>query len=171
MNIYMRVLWASVSLVLYAPLSAVCSYRLIQAPNGKLILIIGDKHVAAVKPYADIIIHVLKNASLIKPLTCVVELQEIEQQRKDDVIVSEPIKALRALHRSYKTDGESPLSLTFCEPRGWWSDMLDIIREFVVRCGLALTSREERDARYGKFGVRLPENLVDVNISWDQKEG
>ncbi len=133
----LRILCALIFLSLHAHLMPIVSYRLIQGPQGKLILILGDVHQD--NSAISVIIGALKKVQLKKPLPIVVELNEVLPY-EHLVIPAGTVRALLALQKSFGKEAYAPISLSRCEPRGDMSDILQLFRkEILALCRQLIT--------------------------------
>ena len=125
-------------LSLNAYVEAIVSYRLIQGPNGKLILILGEVHQD--NATIAVVTGELKKAHLKKPLPVIVELSEVLPKELLG-IESASIKALYALEKTFKND--APFTLSCCESRGDMSDILQFFRKAVLKFCKKVVTEEE----------------------------
>ena len=108
-------------------MQAICSYRLLKAPNGKLILILGDVHTSEVfKPHLERFIREVNKTPLKKSMLLIIELEEsmIPDAAIGKGIIIGCFKALvDAWHKK-----NNQVHLECFDPRGGYSNTVEAIR-------------------------------------------
>ncbi len=125
---------------------AVCSYRLLRAPNGKFILVLGDIHTDKYTRNFDVFIECLINSKLSQPLEVLVEVPE--ELSQGEWKAAPNFERLLELIKS--TDKKITDTFTFirCEPRGYLSERLEKIRERMVDIVMSVVSNDVQEEHY-----------------------
>ena len=137
MKIIFCTLSVLIALLTTTQLAAIVSCRLFQAPNGKLMIILGEVHQE--NSTITVVIEELKKARLKKPLPIVVELSE--EPKEQIGIASDSLKALFALEKSFNKD--APFTISCCEPRGDMSTVIELFRKEILAFCRELATQEE----------------------------
>ena len=141
---------------------AIVSFRLFCAPNGKLVLILGDYHADLYSDNLETFISCIKEASLSQPLELLTEMPE-ELPKGEWTAAPNFMRLLKV-----KQSGECPnVKFTCCEPRGYISEFLEPTRKELVGIILSVVSDDEQLKHYGMKAnvIRLSDS---VTRSWEE---
>lgn len=128
MKTILRLISALLLLGVSSQVSAICSYRLLKAPNGKLVLILGDVHLSDMfKPHLERFIKEINSIPLKEPLPLIIELEEasIKNALLGKVAIVGSFKTL--VDAWYKKNRQVQLDLF--DPRGVYSEVVKSIRD------------------------------------------
>ncbi len=141
-------------------MSAFCSFRLFRAPNGKLVLVIGDLHdkEARFGEHVSSFIDMISSEKLAQPLEILAELPE---HSIDDLEGAPSFVRLSALKKEVESRRASSLRFICCDPRGSISEHLALLRQELTRMILKVVTQGD----YEKvFGPGLP--YAEETESW-----
>ena len=137
-----------------ATLECMVAYKQLECPDGKQILLLGEKHDISREEARDhskaCIAHIAR-ASLIHPLSCIVEYENqtgtaFDQNDSDKGLVgslSEMVNWLVQLQEAYKKESHCPFNFEFYDPRNEISGQITGIIDMLSRAIRSEVPREK----------------------------